>query len=287
VSGFSLIELMIVVAIILVLASLAAPEYLKVQQKAYEVSSISFLRTLQSQQEAYRLANGYYADNFNDLGLYAGGPTLRGAPLKPEEILVASLPFRAQSGLTAPLAMWSWPAKVVYPDLESVAQTSSQTSTSQDTKYSTEEAKKKAQTQEGGPGAVPPTPGSGTSSSGSGPQSGGTGTSTEGGGATGAGSGSGATSGGGTSGTGGATGGLPGGQTGGTGGSGSGSNSQKSNVVVKSNSIFTLMRPTPTSWWCSVEPVRNRADSRFFFIDQTGTIRFELGRPATQSSPVM
>ena len=60
--GFSLIELLIVVAIIGVLAAIAVPNYLESQHSACAASAISSLRQVHSAEVAYRSANGRYTD---------------------------------------------------------------------------------------------------------------------------------------------------------------------------------------------------------------------------------
>jgi prepilin-type N-terminal cleavage/methylation domain-containing protein len=52
-SGFSLIELLIVVAIILIIASIAIPNLLAARMSANESSAVESLRTLQSAETAY------------------------------------------------------------------------------------------------------------------------------------------------------------------------------------------------------------------------------------------
>ncbi|HEX8556476.1 MAG TPA: prepilin-type N-terminal cleavage/methylation domain-containing protein [Pyrinomonadaceae bacterium] len=69
--GFSLIELLIVVAIIGIIAAIAIPNLLASRRAANEASAISAVRTLSSAQEAYRATVGGGA-GFTDLdGLVA------------------------------------------------------------------------------------------------------------------------------------------------------------------------------------------------------------------------
>ena len=71
--GFSLIELIIVVAIILVIMAIGTPYFLRSTQRAYEVSALLYLRHIHSAQETYRLTNGEYADRFTELTPFITG----------------------------------------------------------------------------------------------------------------------------------------------------------------------------------------------------------------------
>jgi type IV pilus assembly protein PilA len=51
--GFSLIELLIVVAIILIIAAIAVPSFLRSRIAAYETTAVASLRTLNTAQVAY------------------------------------------------------------------------------------------------------------------------------------------------------------------------------------------------------------------------------------------
>lgn len=51
--GFSLIELLIVVAIILIIAAIAVPSFLRSRIAAYETSAVASIRTLNTAQIAY------------------------------------------------------------------------------------------------------------------------------------------------------------------------------------------------------------------------------------------
>jgi prepilin-type N-terminal cleavage/methylation domain-containing protein len=66
-SGFTLIELMIVVAIILVIAAIAIPSLLNARKSGNEASAISSLRTLSTVNQQYRTRFQSYAGNLADL----------------------------------------------------------------------------------------------------------------------------------------------------------------------------------------------------------------------------
>src|SRR5438105_7138838 len=56
--GFSLLELLIVVAIILIIATIAIPSLLRSRQSAQEASAVAQLRTLNTSEVSYISANG-------------------------------------------------------------------------------------------------------------------------------------------------------------------------------------------------------------------------------------
>ena len=58
--GFTLIELMIVVAIIGILAAIAIPQFAAYRQKAYNSSAQSDLKNLKTGMEAYNADNQEY-----------------------------------------------------------------------------------------------------------------------------------------------------------------------------------------------------------------------------------
>jgi len=65
--GFSLLELLIVVAIILIIATIAIPSLLKSRQLANENSAVANLRTISSAEAAYLVASGGYYGSTADL----------------------------------------------------------------------------------------------------------------------------------------------------------------------------------------------------------------------------
>jgi len=57
-SGFSLLELLIVVAIILIIATIAIPNLLRSRQAAQEAAAVATLRTINTAQVTYLSSNG-------------------------------------------------------------------------------------------------------------------------------------------------------------------------------------------------------------------------------------
>jgi prepilin-type N-terminal cleavage/methylation domain len=72
--GFSLIELLIVVAIILVLASIAIPSLLRSRISANEASAVASIRTINTAQVTYAVTYPMegFADNLSKLGAPTG-----------------------------------------------------------------------------------------------------------------------------------------------------------------------------------------------------------------------
>jgi len=77
--GFSLVELMIVMAIIGIIASIAVPYLEQARQASKSASAINSLRTINSAQASYRSAMGQYG-SLTDLGnaSYIADPKLSG-----------------------------------------------------------------------------------------------------------------------------------------------------------------------------------------------------------------
>jgi type IV pilus assembly protein PilA len=78
--GFSLIELLIVVAIILIIAAIAIPNLLRSKMAANEASAVATLRTLNTSAVAYSTTYGAYPSNLANLGP-AASPTSTTADL--------------------------------------------------------------------------------------------------------------------------------------------------------------------------------------------------------------
>jgi type IV pilus assembly protein PilA len=71
--GFTLIELMIVIAIIVVLVSIAAPQFSNYLMNAKETSAMGAIRTIHIAQTQYSSQFGRYATSLAELGPPASG----------------------------------------------------------------------------------------------------------------------------------------------------------------------------------------------------------------------
>ena len=78
--GFTLIELIVVMAIVALLVSIAAPRYLLSLERAREASLRSSLQTLRAAIDQYTADRGHYPDNLDAL---VAGRYLRQAPEDP------------------------------------------------------------------------------------------------------------------------------------------------------------------------------------------------------------
>ncbi|HVA95694.1 MAG TPA: prepilin-type N-terminal cleavage/methylation domain-containing protein [Candidatus Dormibacteraeota bacterium] len=72
--GFSLIELLIVVAIILIIAAIAIPNLMRSKMAANEAAAVEALRTLNSTAVMYSMSYGSFPHAINDLGPATGSP---------------------------------------------------------------------------------------------------------------------------------------------------------------------------------------------------------------------
>jgi len=71
--GFSLIELLIVVAIILIIAAIAIPNLLRSKMAANEAAAVAALRTINTSSVAYSTTYGQYPGALASLGPMAAG----------------------------------------------------------------------------------------------------------------------------------------------------------------------------------------------------------------------
>jgi prepilin-type N-terminal cleavage/methylation domain-containing protein len=76
VSGFTLVELLIVVGLIAVVAAIAVPNLIQARRSAHSASAISSLRLIHSCQYSYRSSAGIYGD-LSAIGPYISDPLLR------------------------------------------------------------------------------------------------------------------------------------------------------------------------------------------------------------------
>ena len=67
--GFTLIELLVCVLILGILASVAVSQYQKAVEKSRASKLLPLIHTLKTAQENYYMANGHYAESFEELDL--------------------------------------------------------------------------------------------------------------------------------------------------------------------------------------------------------------------------
>jgi type IV pilus assembly protein PilA len=80
--GFSLIELLIVIAIILIIITIALPKFTSAQRFARETSAMGAIRTIHTMQVQYYSQYGKYATSLTEMGPpTSGGPSPAAADL--------------------------------------------------------------------------------------------------------------------------------------------------------------------------------------------------------------
>ena len=94
--GFSLIELLIVVAIILIIAAIAIPNLLRAKMAANEASAVGSIRTVNTTAVEYSTTYGGYPPTLLSLGGPAGGS----ATSSSAELIDAVLAGGTKSGYT-------------------------------------------------------------------------------------------------------------------------------------------------------------------------------------------
>ncbi len=119
--GFTLVEIMIVVAIIALLASIAVPNFLRARKRTQATRILEDLRLLTSAEDEYAIENNKISGmnpNFSDLKaylktgsvLYSTGADLFGDTYGPFTIdSIVQVPTTAYNNLSdvAPTAFWS------------------------------------------------------------------------------------------------------------------------------------------------------------------------------------
>jgi len=86
-NGFSLIELLIVIAIILIIAAIAIPKLDQARMYSQEMAAIQQVRTIHAVQTQYYSQFGRFAAKLEELGKPASGtPGPAGADLIPEDL---------------------------------------------------------------------------------------------------------------------------------------------------------------------------------------------------------
>ena len=97
-TGFSLIELLIVVAIILILSAIAIPNFIRSKIAANESSAVASLRTINTGEVAYE---NTYPGTFGELSSLGPGAVTCGTPSSTNACLIDNQLANATSAATA------------------------------------------------------------------------------------------------------------------------------------------------------------------------------------------
>jgi prepilin-type N-terminal cleavage/methylation domain-containing protein len=97
--GFSLIELLIVVAIILIIAAIAIPNLLRARIAANEASAVSSMRTMNTACITYNTSYGAYPTSLTNLAPIPSGTTPSSTSADLLDATLTSSPFQ-KSGYT-------------------------------------------------------------------------------------------------------------------------------------------------------------------------------------------
>jgi type IV pilus assembly protein PilA len=85
--GFSLVELLIVIAIILIIAAIAVPKFQKTLMNARETAAIDTLRRIHQMQAQYYATYGKFATNLTEMGPpTSGNASPQAADLLPSDL---------------------------------------------------------------------------------------------------------------------------------------------------------------------------------------------------------
>lgn len=245
--GFTIVELMVAMVIFMIICAIAIPSYMNALQRTHEAVAVSYLRQVETGQEAYRLSSQQYADTFAKLQPYIS------ADLIPPALPAPGL-FDGFGGVA-----------YAEPAPGGTSQGKSGTAPGQTGSNPGQSGSTPGQSGSAPPGQSGSTPGQSGSApgqSGSAPgQSGSAGASGSSGSPS---SSSSSTSSGGTS---------------------TGSSNQPTDTKVYSKYIFELTLSDPLHWSCTAEPVSDRTNSKFYYTDQTNTIHMTIGSMPDALSP--